>query len=39
MPECGEPDLVRAVTDHIAGMTDRFAQNTYFNVFMPRSWA
>ena len=38
-PVPGGPDLVLAVTDHIAGMTDRFAQNTYFNVFMPRSWA
>jgi dGTPase len=33
------PDTVLAVTDYIAGMTDRFAQRTYFNVFMPRSWA
>ena len=38
-PVPGGLDLVLAVTDHIAGMTDRFAQNTYFNVFMPRSWA
>jgi dGTPase len=31
-------DPVRAVTDHIAGMTDRYAQRVYFDVFVPRSW-
>ncbi|MHB0980075.1 MAG: deoxyguanosinetriphosphate triphosphohydrolase [Thermoleophilia bacterium] len=31
--------LVRAVSDHIAGMTDRFAQRVYFDAFVPRSWA
>ena len=31
-------DLVRAVTDHIAGMTDRYAEQVYFDIFLPRSW-
>ncbi|MCL5942538.1 MAG: hypothetical protein M1325_03315, partial [Actinobacteria bacterium] len=31
--------LVRAVTDYIAGMTDRYAQRVYFEAFVPRSWA
>lgn len=36
----GERDrLVRAVSDHVAGMTDRFAQRAYFDAFVPRSWA
>ncbi len=35
-----EPDrLVRAVTDYVAGMTDRYAQRVYFEAFVPRSWA
>jgi dGTPase len=28
----------RAVADHIAGMTDRFAILVYNNLFIPRSW-
>jgi dGTPase len=39
LPGGGGADRVCAVTDYVAGMTDRFAQKTYFNVFMPRSWA
>ena len=31
--------LVRVVADHVAGMTDRFAQRAYFEVFVPRSWS
>ncbi|MBU2601615.1 MAG: deoxyguanosinetriphosphate triphosphohydrolase [Actinobacteria bacterium] len=30
--------LVRAVTDHVAGMTDRFAERVFFEWFVPRSW-
>lgn len=33
-----ERELVQAATDHIAGMTDRYAQKVYFRVFIPRSW-
>jgi dGTPase len=39
LPSGAGPDPVRSVTDYVAGMTDRFAQKMYFNVFMPRSWA
>ncbi len=31
-------ELVRAVTDHVAGMTDRYAQRLYLQLFMPRCW-
>lgn len=31
-------DNVRAVTDFIAGMTDRYAKTTYEDLFVPRSW-
>jgi dGTPase len=31
--------LVRATADHVAGMTDRFAQRAYFEIFVPRSWS
>jgi dGTPase len=31
-------ELVRAVTDHVAGMTDRYAQRLYLELFMPRCW-
>jgi dGTPase len=34
----GSPELVRAVTDHVAGMTDRYAQRLYLELFMPRCW-
>jgi len=30
--------LVRAVADHVAGMTDRYAQRVYLELFMPRCW-
>jgi dGTPase len=35
---CAEEALVRAVTDYIAGMTDRYAMQRYFDFFMPRGW-
>jgi dGTPase len=31
-------ELPQAVTDYIAGMTDRFAIRTYEGVFLPKSW-
>jgi dGTPase len=31
-------ELLRAVTDHVAGMTDRYAQRTYLELFVPRCW-
>jgi len=34
----GHAELVRAVTDHVAGMTDRYAQRLYLELFMPRCW-
>jgi dGTPase len=37
-PRPGE-DLPRAVTDFLSGMTDRFALETWEQVFMPRPWA
>jgi dGTPase len=36
LPESQEPDLVRRVTDHIAGMTDRYALREFRLRFMPR---
>ena len=30
--------LVRAVCDHIAGMTDRYAIQTYTDIFVPKTW-
>jgi len=30
--------LVRAVVDHVAGMTDRYAQSLYMELFLPKSW-
>ena len=30
-------ELVRAVTDHVAGMTDRYAQRMYLELFMPEA--
>ena len=38
VPRPGE-DLPRAVTDFLSGMTDRFALETWEQVFMPRPWA
>ncbi len=32
-------DRIRAVTDYIAGMTDRFAKQTYIDLFLPKDWA
>jgi len=37
-PRGGE-NLARAVTDWISGMTDRFALETWEQLFMPRPWA
>jgi dGTPase len=31
-------ELLRAVTDHVAGMTDRYAQRMYLELFMPKFW-
>lgn len=35
---CNEEGVERAVTDYIAGMTDKFAVLTYSNNFIPKSW-
>ena len=34
-----KPDIIRAVTDHVAGMTDRYAQRMYLDLFVPKCWA
>jgi dGTPase len=34
----GRRELIRAVTDHVAGMTDRYAQRLYNELFMPKAW-
>ncbi len=31
-------ELLRTVTDYVAGMTDRYAQRTYLELFMPKCW-
>jgi len=31
--------VLRAATDHVAGMTDRYAQHVYMELFVPKSWA
>ncbi|MEG1397043.1 MAG: deoxyguanosinetriphosphate triphosphohydrolase [Raoultibacter sp.] len=31
-------DEVRAVTDYVAGMTDRYAKSIYEDIFIPHSW-
>jgi dGTP triphosphohydrolase len=31
--------VLRAATDHVAGMTDRYAQAVYTELFVPKSWA
>ena len=31
-------DPLRAVTDHVAGMTDRYATNFFKNMFVPQSF-
>jgi dGTPase len=33
-----QSQLARLVCDYIAGMTDRFASQTYAELFMPSSW-
>jgi dGTPase len=33
-----ETDATRTVVDYIAGMTDRFAQKRFSEIFMPSSW-
>jgi len=33
-----QPERARIVCDYIAGMTDRFAPQTYAQLFMPSSW-
>jgi dGTP triphosphohydrolase len=32
------PALARCVCDYIAGMTDRFAAESFARFFMPSSW-
>ena len=34
-----EGDDLRAVTDYIAGMTDRYATSTYQRLFIPHAWS
>ena len=34
-----EAEVARAVTDHIAGMTDRYAERIYTDLFLPKFWA
>ena len=36
LPESADSDLVRRVTDHVAGMTDRYALREFRLRFMPR---
>ncbi|MFP5450436.1 MAG: deoxyguanosinetriphosphate triphosphohydrolase [Thermoleophilia bacterium] len=36
LPPSPETDPIARVTDHIAGMTDRYALRAYRNIFMPR---
>ncbi|MBI5835412.1 MAG: deoxyguanosinetriphosphate triphosphohydrolase [Armatimonadetes bacterium] len=31
-------DRARAVADHLAGMSDRYAKDTYLRLFLPRDW-
>ncbi len=33
-----QPERARIVCDYISGMTDRFASQTYLQLFMPSSW-
>lgn len=32
-------ELLRAAADHVAGMTDRYAQRVYMELFVPKCWA
>jgi len=34
----GRFELVRAAADYVAGMTDRYAQRMYLELFMPNCW-
>ena len=36
--DISEGDPLRAVTDYVAGMTDRFAKNYFKDMFIPHSW-
>jgi dGTPase len=36
--ETDRRELIRAVTDYVAGMTDRYAQRLYLELFMPKCW-
>jgi dGTPase len=36
LPPAPEPDPVTRATDHVAGMTDRYALRTYREIFLPR---
>lgn len=37
--DLGSREIVRSATDHVAGMTDRYAQKMYMDLFVPRCWA
>ncbi|MBN1320802.1 MAG: deoxyguanosinetriphosphate triphosphohydrolase [Thermoleophilia bacterium] len=36
--EVDRRERIRAVTDYVAGMTDRYAQRLYLELFMPKCW-
>ncbi|CDD67237.1 deoxyguanosinetriphosphate triphosphohydrolase-like protein [Eggerthella sp. CAG:368] len=36
--DISEGDPLRAVTDYVAGMTDRFVKNYFKDMFIPHSW-
>ncbi len=36
--EADRQELIRAVTDHVAGMTDRYARRMYLDLFVPKCW-
>jgi dGTPase len=36
LPPSPEPDPITRATDHVAGMTDRYALRVYRSIFMPR---
>jgi len=38
-PAADRLELLRSVTDHVAGMTDRYAQRMYLDLFVPKCWA
>jgi dGTPase len=35
LPPSSEPDVVARVTDHVSGMTDRYAMRVYRETFLP----